>query len=57
LCIPLLVPLLLILTSVTKSALIEGATPGAFNDLTALIGYCGVTITAGILLFDFIWED
>ena len=57
LCIPLLVPLLLILTSVTKSALIEGATPGALNDLTALIGYCGVTITAGVLLFDFIWED
>lgn len=57
LCIPLLVPLLLILTSVTKTALIEGATPDALNDLTALIGYCGVTITAGILLFDFIWED
>lgn len=57
LCIPLLVPLLLILTSVTKTALIEGATPDALNDLSALIGYCGVTITAGILLFDFIWED
>lgn len=57
LCIPLLVPLLLILTSVTKTALIEGATPDALNDLTALIGYCGVTITAGVLLFDFIWED
>lgn len=57
LCIPLLVPLLLILTSVTKTALIEGPTPDALNDLTALIGYCGVTITAGVLLFDFIWED
>ena len=57
LCIPLLVPLLLILTSVTKSALLEGATPDAIDDLVALIGYCGVTITAGVLLFDFIWED
>ena len=57
LCIPLLVPLLLILTSVTKSALIEGATPDAIDDLVALIGYCGVTITTGVLLFDFIWED
>ena len=57
LCIPLLVPLLLILTSVTKTALIEGSSADALNDLSALIGYCGVTITAGILLFDFIWED
>lgn len=57
LCIPLVVPLLLILTSVTKTALIEGATEAALNDVAALVGYCGVTITAGILLFDFIWED
>lgn len=57
LCIPLLVPLLLILTSVTKTALIEGTTPDALNDVAALIGYCGVTVSAGVLLFDFIWED
>jgi heme exporter protein B len=57
LCIPLVVPLLLILTRVTKFALIEGPTTDALNDLTALIGYCGVTITAGILLFDYIWDD
>ncbi len=57
LCIPLVVPLLLILTSVTKTALIEGASEAAINDVAALVGYCGVTITAGILLFDFIWED
>lgn len=57
LCIPLLVPLLLILTSVTKTALIEGANPDALNDVAALIGYCGVTVSAGVLLFDFIWED
>ncbi|CAN5145781.1 heme exporter protein CcmB [soil metagenome] len=57
LCIPLLVPLLLILTSVTKTALIEGAAPDTLNDLAALIGFCGVTISAGIVLFDFIWED
>lgn len=57
LCIPLVVPLLLILTRVTRFALIEGADGSALNDLTALIGYCGVTITAGILLFEYIWED
>ncbi|REL38279.1 hypothetical protein DYD21_06640 [Rhodohalobacter sp. SW132] len=57
LCIPLIVPLLLILTSVTRTALIEGVTDDAYNDLAALIGYCGVMISAGIILFDFIWED
>lgn len=57
LCIPLVVPLLLILTRVTRFALIEGVTADSLNDLTALIGYCGVTITAGILLFDYIWDE
>lgn len=56
LCIPLVVPLLLILTTITKIALIEGASDSSINDLTALIGYCGVTITAGAILFDYIWE-
>lgn len=57
LCIPLVVPLLLILTRTTKFALIEGPDASALNDLFALIGFCGVTITTGILLFDYIWED
>lgn len=57
LCIPLLVPLLLILTRTTKFALIEGPDAAALNDLFALIGFCGVTITTGIILFDFIWEE
>jgi heme exporter protein B len=57
LCIPLVVPLLLILTRTTNMALIQGPDEGALNDLFALVGYCGVTITTGILLFDYIWED
>ncbi len=57
LCIPLVVPLLLILTRTTKFALIEGPDAGALNDVMALVGFCGVTITTGILLFDYIWED
>ncbi len=57
LSIPLLVPLLLILTRVTRVALVEGIDPTALNDFMALIGYAGVTITAGILLFDFIWDE
>ncbi len=55
--IPLLVPLLLILTRITQVAFIEGSDPSALNDLAALVGYCGVTITAGVLLFDFIWDE
>ncbi|MEX1062715.1 MAG: heme exporter protein CcmB [Balneolaceae bacterium] len=57
LSIPLLVPLLLILTRITRVALVEGSDPAAVNDLMALTGYAGVTITTGILLFDFIWEE
>ncbi|MGF1670749.1 MAG: heme exporter protein CcmB [Balneolaceae bacterium] len=57
LCIPLLVPLLLILTRITRIALVDGSQPAVTNDIMALIGYCGVTITAGILLFDYIWND
>lgn len=57
LSIPLLVPLLLILTRMTRVALVEGTDPTALNDLMAVIGYAGVTITAGILLFDFIWDE
>lgn len=57
LCIPLLVPLLLILTRTTKIALVDGADGSSLNDLTALIGYCGATITVGLLLFDYIWDE
>ncbi len=57
LCIPLLVPLLLILTRTTKIALVDGSDGEALNDLAALVGYCGTTIAAGILLFDYIWDE
>lgn len=57
LCIPLLVPLLLILTRTTKIALVDGPDGSEWNDLAALVGFCGATITTGFLLFDYIWED
>ncbi|MCC5914957.1 MAG: heme exporter protein CcmB [Balneolaceae bacterium] len=57
LCIPLLVPLLMILTQTTRAALIEGGEGADINDLFALVGYCGVTISAGVLLFDYIWDE
>lgn len=57
LSIPLLFPLILILVRTTKAALIEGFTDNYINDFWALFGYAGVTITAGILLFEYIWEE
>lgn len=57
LSIPLLVPLLLILARVTRVALIDRADPAALNDAAALVGFAGATIAAGILLFDFLWDD
>jgi heme exporter protein B len=57
LSIPLLFPLILILVRTTKAALIDGFTDNYLNDFWALVGYAGVTITAGILLFDYIFEE
>tara|TARA_R110000868_G_scaffold37111_4_gene131338 strand:+ start:21459 stop:22127 length:669 start_codon:yes stop_codon:yes gene_type:complete len=57
LSIPLFVPLILLLTRVTKIAFIDGLNNGFGSDLAALVGFVGVTITTGIILFDFIWED
>jgi len=57
LSIPMLFPLILILVRTTKAALIEGLTENYLNDFWALFGYAGVTITAGVLLFDYIWEE
>lgn len=57
LSIPLLFPLILILVRTTRAALLEGLTQNYINDFWALFGYAGVTITAGILLFDYIWDE
>ncbi|MEP1150151.1 MAG: heme exporter protein CcmB [Balneola sp.] len=57
LTIPLFIPFVLLLTSITKSAFIDGSQEGFTNDFSALIGFIGVTITAGVLLFEYIWEE
>lgn len=57
LSIPLFFPLLLILVRTTKASMIEGVTGSFWNDILALTGYAGVTISAGILLFDYIWKE
>lgn len=57
LSIPLLFPLILILVQLTKAALLNDFSENYLNDCWALVGYVGTTITAGILLFDYIWEE
>ncbi|MTI89665.1 MAG: hypothetical protein FH748_17070 [Balneolaceae bacterium] len=55
LSLPLFVPLMLLLADLSKSAFIDGN--ASTNNITALIGFAGVTISAGIILFDYIWEE
>lgn len=57
LCMPLLFPLVLILVEATRVAMLEGMTAAFAENFWALVGFGGVTITAGLLLFDYIWED
>ncbi len=57
LALPLLIPLMLVLVRITQSAFTTVADETILNDLAALIGFSGVTISASILLFDNLWED
>lgn len=57
LSIPLFIPLILLLSRVTKAALVDASLDAFTGDVFALIGFAGVTVTAGVLLFDFIWDE
>lgn len=57
LALPLLIPLMLILVRVTQSAFAVSDFPELINDLAALAGFTGVTVSASIVLFDHLWED
>jgi len=57
LSLPLMFPLILILVRTTKAALIDGTFQNYINDFWALLGFAGATISAGIILFDFIWKE
>jgi heme exporter protein B len=57
LAIPLLIPLILIVAKVTFTAFYGDQDGSYISDIAALIGYCGVTVTAGSLLFDFVWNE
>ncbi len=55
---PVLIPLLFSVVNLTRLSLIPGATwSDAATDLTALVGYAGLMITASVLLFEHVWRD
>ena len=58
LAFPLLIPLLLSVVSATRSALSGGlGWTVASDELSTLVGFAGVVITASVLLFDYVWND
>lgn len=54
---PLLIPALGVAISGTNIAMDTSAITGAMSDIRLLIYYCGVVITASLMLFRFVWED
>jgi heme exporter protein B len=61
LAFPLQIPLLLSVVRLTERSL---RPPPAIDvwvasttDLTATLGYCGLVVTAGAMLFDYVWRD
>jgi heme exporter protein B len=57
LSIPLLVPLVLILTRLSRHLMTGGQAGAMLSEVMALVGFCGVTITMGLLLFPQVFEE
>lgn len=57
LLLPLLTPLLLSVVSATRKAILGAGWTAAQSELLTLIGFAGVTISASVLLFDYVWYD
>ncbi len=55
--LPLLVPLILLLVRVTEAAITTEHIGGTSEDILAIIGFGGTTITASFILFEYIWQD
>lgn len=55
--LPLLVPLILLLVRVTEAAISTEHMGGTGEDILAIIGFGGTTITASFILFEYIWQD
>ena len=57
LLLPLLVPLLVSVVSATRKALVGLSWLSAQDELLTLVGFSGATITAALLLFDYVWTE
>ncbi len=57
LAFPILLPLILILLELTKSAIDGRSLDTVFVELAVLICYDVIMLTASYMLFDFIWKD
>lgn len=57
LLLPLLTPLLVAGTSATRKALAGLPWVQAQDELVTLIGFAGATISAAVVLFDFVWQE
>lgn len=57
LLLPLLAPLLLSVVSATRKAILGAGWAAVESEMLTLVGFAGVTITASVLLFDYVWND
>ncbi|WP_292287910.1 heme exporter protein CcmB, partial [Marivita sp.] len=57
LLLPLLVPLLVSGTSATRKAIAGLPWVQAQDELLTLIGFAGATLSASVVLFDFVWKE
>lgn len=57
LALPLLLPLVLLLVRVTQFVFADLPDSTLLNDLAAITGFAGATISASLLLIDNLWED
>lgn len=57
LLLPLLMPLLVSGTSATRKALAGLPWVQAQDELLTLIGFAGATISASVVLFDYVWQE
>ena len=57
LLLPVLMPLLLSVVEATRIALTGGTWRAAQDEVLTLIGFAGTTVTAAVLLFDYIWQE
>lgn len=57
LLLPLLVPLLISGASATRKALLGQRWITAQDELLTLVGFAGATISAAVLLFDYVWDE